>query len=203
MAWGLPERVRVDNGAPWGGPGDLPPALALWWIGLGLDVVWNPVYCSEANGVVERTHGVLALWTEPACCASREELQRRLTWAIALQRGAYPVGEAPNRLAAFPSLLSHPRPYTLDQEDPLWNLQRVDAFFAQQMWERRVSPLGQISLYDHHYSVGRAFARQTIFVRFDPASREWVFLTPEAQELKRHPTRELTRKRILALQVAS
>src|SRR5438067_1877559 len=40
--WGLPGRLRVDNGAPWGGWNDLPTDLALWLIGLGVDLTWNP-----------------------------------------------------------------------------------------------------------------------------------------------------------------
>src|SRR5256885_693134 len=32
--WGLPDRVRVDNGYPWGTSRDLPPELALWLIAL-------------------------------------------------------------------------------------------------------------------------------------------------------------------------
>jgi hypothetical protein len=33
--WGRPDRVRVDNGPPWGSREDLPTAFALWLIGLG------------------------------------------------------------------------------------------------------------------------------------------------------------------------
>ena len=34
--WGLPERLRLDNGHPWGSARDLPPELALWLVGLGV-----------------------------------------------------------------------------------------------------------------------------------------------------------------------
>src|SRR5262249_34516179 len=40
--WGLPGRLRVDNGYPWGNSGDLPPELALWLLGLGPGLVWIP-----------------------------------------------------------------------------------------------------------------------------------------------------------------
>src|SRR3954467_14496019 len=33
--WGLPERVRIDNGHPWGSAGDLPPQPALGLGGAG------------------------------------------------------------------------------------------------------------------------------------------------------------------------
>ena len=42
VRWGLPDRVRVDNGYPWGTSRDLPSELALWLIGLGVEPIWNP-----------------------------------------------------------------------------------------------------------------------------------------------------------------
>jgi hypothetical protein len=37
--WGLPQRLRVANGYPWGSTGEFPPELALWLLGLGLELV--------------------------------------------------------------------------------------------------------------------------------------------------------------------
>jgi transposase InsO family protein len=56
--WGLPRVVQVDNGSPWGSWSDLPPPLALWLIGLGLELAWIPPRRPQRNGVVERSHGV-------------------------------------------------------------------------------------------------------------------------------------------------
>ena len=53
--WGLPSCLRVDNGKPWGSWSDLPPALALWVIGLGIDMLWNDPCCQG-----ERTTNPLA-----------------------------------------------------------------------------------------------------------------------------------------------
>ena len=66
--WGLPEALRVDNGSPWGSWSDLPPPLALWLVGLGLRLLWNPPRRPQANGVVERSHGVAQAWAEPRRC---------------------------------------------------------------------------------------------------------------------------------------
>jgi len=55
--WGLPQRLRVDNGYPWGSSGDFPPEMALWLIGLGIDRVWIAPACPQKNGVVERAQG--------------------------------------------------------------------------------------------------------------------------------------------------
>ena len=39
--------------------------LALWLIGLGIEVIWNPPRCPQANGVVERSQGTGKRWAEP------------------------------------------------------------------------------------------------------------------------------------------
>src|SRR5260370_700151 len=49
--WGRPAMLRVDNGGPWGSAGDWPPELALWLIGLGLEVPWNDAHTPQQNGV--------------------------------------------------------------------------------------------------------------------------------------------------------
>src|SRR5579872_5091398 len=66
--WGLPERIRVDNGAPWGGWSDLAPALALWWVGLGITPIWNHPHCPKENAFVERCNGLVGSWAEPSLC---------------------------------------------------------------------------------------------------------------------------------------
>ena len=76
--WGRPERFRVDNGTPWGSAGDWPTDLALWLIGLGIGMVWNPPRRPQDNGVIERSQGTGKRWGEPATCADARELQRRL-----------------------------------------------------------------------------------------------------------------------------
>ena len=74
--WGLPEAVRVDNGYPWGSPRDLPTELALWLIGLGVAVIWNPPAQPRKNPKVERCQGVAAAWAEPQACADPAAFER-------------------------------------------------------------------------------------------------------------------------------
>src|SRR5262245_63729085 len=88
--WGRPARLRVDNGGPWGSAADLPPELALWLLGLGIDMHWNDPHTPQQNGVVERSQGTSKGWAEPGRCGSAAELQRRLDEMDAIQRERYP-----------------------------------------------------------------------------------------------------------------
>jgi hypothetical protein len=201
--WGRPERLRVDNGAPWGAAGgDLPPPLALWAIGLGVAVHHNrPRRCTE-NGVVERGHGVLAGWAEPASCADAATLQARLAAASAFQRERYPAVAGRSRAAAFPALAGGGRPYDPAREEELFDERRVWAYLGRRVWPRVVDRVGRISLYNRALGVGRARAGQTVAVGFDAAAAAWVVRDAAGAEIARHPAPELGRERLLALDVS-
>lgn len=200
--WGLPDRLRVDNGHPWGSRNDLPTDLALWLIGLDVNVVWNKPRCPQMNGVVERSQGVTQQWVEPQTLADPTALQARLDWAVRIQRELYPAMAGRSRLAAFPALATPRRPYQIEIEDTLWSLERVDRFLAHGVWRRRVGRSGLISLYARDYWVGKRQTGRDVSVRFDPTSRHWVVCDDRGQELRRHRAEQLTRERIVGLNVA-
>ena len=62
---GLPEIIRVDNGAPFPsqGPGGL-SRLSVWWIGLGIEVQFSRPACPQDNGCHERMHRTM----KAECC---------------------------------------------------------------------------------------------------------------------------------------
>lgn len=123
--WGMPWRIRVDNGPPWGSDDGHPTELACWLIGLGVGLIWNPPRRPQANGVVERSQGAQKNWAEPWTCASPEELQRRADETDRLQREAYAgPGEQP-RWVQFPGLAHSGRGYSLESEGELFRLARV------------------------------------------------------------------------------
>src|SRR4051812_9411179 len=103
--WGRPERIRVDNGPPWGAArGDLPTDLGLWLAGLGIGMDYNPPATPQDNGVVERSQGTAKRWGEPQTCDTPEELRQRLVIMDEIQRGEYPSVGGRSRLEAYPEL---------------------------------------------------------------------------------------------------
>src|SRR5207244_13126299 len=154
--WGLPNAFRVDNGNPWGNWSDLPTALALWLIGLGLQVHWNDPCCPQQNGKVERSQGTGKRWAEPGRCRDVAELQARLQEADQIQRECYPAVAGLSRLAAFPQLHHSGRRYTRRWEKESWSLVQVCQHMAEYVVPRVVSS-GRVTLYDQRYYVGRAY----------------------------------------------
>lgn len=195
----MPLRIRVDNGQPWGSGGDLPKALALWLIGLGIEVIWNRPYRPQDNGIVERAHGTTKKWIEPHTCHDLEQLQQRLNQAHRLQRERYPYREKQTRLQYYPSLKHTGQAY--QQDDEHWQLARVDALLANGLWFRQTDGDGKISIYGRNYSVGRGYARQKVCLRFEPCTRHWQALNTQGVCLKSMPNRELSQEMIIHLKV--
>jgi hypothetical protein len=192
----------VDNGYPWGSRHDLPGPLALWLIGLGIEMVWNLPRRPQDNGLVERGQQTTQRWGEPWSCRDPAQLQTHLDAAVVVQRRHYPALRGRSREAVYPQLLTNPRRYDPDQEARQWDLARVGAYLSQGTWARRVDGAGTLSLYNRSYYLGRPYAGQVVQVRFDATLWEWAVQDAAGHPLRRWPATQLTRERICALDVA-
>jgi hypothetical protein len=201
--WGLPKSFRVDNGPPWGSSGDWPTELALWLIGLGVAMRWNPPRRPQDNGVIERSQGTGKRWAEPGACHDLQELQERIDEMDRIQRELYPSIQGQSRWQAFPKLKHSGRSYSKAWERRAWDLDLVMAHLRDYSVVRRVDCKGQVSLYNRLHYVGEKYRGQNIYVVLDPLDREWVFTTAEDVQLRRKPAEELTRERIMQLEVSN
>lgn len=80
--YGYPEKIRVDNGGPFGssGPAGL-SRLSAWWTALGIGVEFIAPGHPEQNGAHEQMHRVLkAETTRPASRHPRAQQRRTLRW---------------------------------------------------------------------------------------------------------------------------
>lgn len=80
--YGVPEIIRVDNGAPFAsmGPGGL-SKLSVWWIGLGIEVQFSRPGCPQDNGSHERMHRTMkAECCKPPSANPRAQQQRMDRW---------------------------------------------------------------------------------------------------------------------------
>lgn len=199
--WGCPRFVHLDHGAPWGvGKRDLPSLFELWLVGLGMDIVWSRRHCPQDNGKVERSHRTTQAWSAPRYCQTLEQLQHSLDQAVRLQREFYPDRDGLTRSQRYPDLALPGRPYQAQQESQLWSLQRVYHHLAQGYWQRQVDGNGTISLYNRNYTVGRALARQKVWVRFSQG--EWVIFDGNGTEVTRLSAREINAETIRQLRFA-
>jgi transposase InsO family protein len=199
--WGRPFCFRVDNGFPFGSQGDFPPELSLWILGLDIEIIWNPPRQPQKNGVVERSQGTGKNWAEPSECTSVRQLQSHLQKMDKIQREKYPSVQGASRIEAFPELSHSGRKYDAAWEKKHWSYQAVLEHVAGYVDSRKVSPSGHVSIYSRTYYVGKHHRGKSIFVYLDPTEVSWVFATEDDRELRTHPAKELTRSRILQLDV--
>jgi transposase len=199
--WGLPQRLRVDNGYPWGNSGDLPPELALWLIGLGIDLVWIPPARPQHNGVVERAQDIGQDWCEPATCRSVDELQRRCDQLDRRQRERYPYREGRSRWEQYPSLAHSGQPYRPGQERKQWQVSRVWQALAQRVVQRQVDCIGSVSVYNRNRYVGKLYIGRQVYVSLDPTGPTWVIADADGRQLRTHAADELAAERIRSLTV--
>jgi hypothetical protein len=141
------------------------------------------------------------MWADPKACRTRGELKSRLQREALVQRERYPSIAGISRIQAYPELQHSGRPYAPAEERRMWDLTRVDQYLAAGVYHRRANARGFIYLYGWSRGLGRAHRGQEVSVRFDPSTREWVVSDHQGQELKRLAADELSRERILTLNV--
>jgi hypothetical protein len=198
--WGLPGRIRVDNGQPWVAPtGDLPTALGLWLWGLGVDLVPNRVGRPEDNGAVEGSQRTGQRWADPPRCGSAAELQRQLDAMDRHQREGFPDA-AHSRLRLFPGLAHSGRAFHRAGEAARWQLGRVREKLAEYAVVRQVNARGLVSIYGRNYAVARRYAGESVYVRLDAESGDWLIERADCPLIGRYPA-ELSREAILGRRV--
>jgi hypothetical protein len=199
--WGLPGRLRADNGYPWGCSSDLPPELALWLIGLGIDLHWIPPGCPQQNGVVERGQQTGQNWCEPQTCDGPGQLQTRCDDMDRRQRERYPYRDGRSRWDVYPGLAHSGRPYSQRRERSQWDVTRVWQTLAQWVVPRQVDCTGSVSLYHRGRYVGKPYIGTRVYVSLDPTGPTWVIADQSGRQLRTHTADELTAERIRSLSV--
>jgi transposase InsO family protein len=185
--YGLPERIRSDNGPPFGSPSSLArlSRLAVWWLRLG---VWPERITPgrpQQNGAHEQFHRVLKRETACPPAAGRRAQQRRFATFVTEYNDERPH-EALDQMPPATRYTPSPRPLP----------RRVPAPVYSEAWEvRRVMRGGEIKwagrpLFLTHVLAGEDVALEPIddgvwLVRFAALplavfhERRWVLQRPD------------------------
>jgi transposase len=194
----LPDSVLTDNEMGLGGnPNDpFPSWLSLYLAGLGIKHNFIRSHRPTDQPQVERCHRTLDGFTDDP--GSRQDLinfqqsldQERTMYNDRFPSRASDCGGYPP-IQAHPELLRPRRPYQVEQEAILFDMQRVFSYLAGFTFVRKVNRNGQVTLKGHHYTVGLAHKEKQILVRLDEQTQEWRFLECDEQdqelELGRRP----------------
>lgn len=135
-AYGLPDRIRSDNGGPFAAPGVTRLSrLSVWWIRLGILPERIAPGHPEQNGSHEQFHRVLKAETTRPPAGTRQGQQRRFT-AFCAEYNELRPHEA----------LADQSPSTVYQPSPrAWPRQLPAVEYPGHLEVRRVSPSGLVS----------------------------------------------------------
>src|SRR5262249_61936331 len=119
--------------------------------------------------------------------------------AAARQRERCPYRGGRGRLAVFPGLRHSGRRYSAAWEQRHWDLGLAEALLSAAVVARQVDAAGYVSLYSRNVYVGRSWARQEVYVRYDPQGQRWMFSDRENRLLQHQGAPEISRARICDL----
>jgi hypothetical protein len=196
----MPDMLRVDNGAPWGSWNDLPPQLALWVIGLGIEMHWNTPCRPQENGVIERSQGLATRWAEPKNCHTLPQFQKRVDHEDKLQRERLRLANGQSRMNAFPELKKPRRGYNYRWEQRHWDWAAVRQHLSTYVITRQVDCSGKIGLAGWKLYVGTVRKGQPVLVQFDPDQIAWIICKPDGELVRCIPAR-MTPKGIRTLKM--
>ena len=163
--YGLPERMLMDNGSPWGDDADSPHTiLTAWLIRLGIQISHGHPYHPQTQGKDERLHRTL-----------QAELLSR-----------YPLANLPacqRHFDQWRNCYNYERPHqAVDMQPPISRYQPSPRPFPEVLPPigydtgailRKVDDTGQISFHNRSFRIGRAFRFQP--VALFPSATDGVF----------------------------
>lgn len=193
--WGLPKALQVDHESVFYDnktKSPFPTLLHLWLVALGVTLHFGRHGQATDQGMTERSH---QLWTgqviQGATFANWHSLYDALYPRRDFLNFNLPCSSLDNQppLVAFPQAHHSSRPYLLEWEAELLDLNRIYTYLGRGRWFRRVAKNGIISLGGTVYYVGRQWKQQQIEVAFDPDTHEFCCFDAAGQLLKTFPLR--------------
>lgn len=186
--WGRPCIVQTDREVVYIGAPEryFPSAFTLWLVGLGIEHRVIRSRRPTDQGEVERQHRTLGDWLwKDTHFDTLEALRAALVETNQTYNEEYPARTV--HCHRTPPLIAHPnasqsgRPFHPSLEWELFDMAGVDAFLAQQVWNRTASETGMVSVGGHPYYLGRPNGGQKVSVTFQPEGRTLRFETRDGE----------------------
>ncbi|NIS83034.1 MAG: DDE-type integrase/transposase/recombinase [Anaerolineales bacterium] len=199
VRYGLPKRISLDHDSVFydnACASPYPTILHLWLIALGIEVRFIEQAPPAEHSVIERMHQTVAQQAIAGqTFVDGSMLQENLSDRLDFLNLCFPSRSLGGRspLMAYPEAQHSGRPYRLEWEAAVLDLDHVHQYLAQGRWFRQVSSQGQFSLGTHRYGVGRDFANQTLEITFDSQTGELRCLSADGSRKTRLPVRGLTK----------
>jgi len=181
IRYGLPEQISLDHDSVFfdnESASPFPSRIHLWLIGLGVGVRFIDKRPPLEHARIERHHQTIAGQAfEGQNFADVPALQSSLQARILFLNLEYPTRalRAQTPLQAFPDARHSGRPYSLEDEEQILDLQPIYAYLQTGRWFRQISTNGTCSLGGHSYNLSTQFAERPVQITFDAPSHSLIF----------------------------
>jgi transposase InsO family protein len=163
--YGIPDRMLMDNGSPWGSDGNNPyTRLTVWLIRLGINISHGRPYHPQTQGKDERLH-------------------RTLKAELISRRRFHDLGHCQPAFDDWRDTYNHVRPHqALDMSVPGERYEPSSRSFPETLTPilydtgdivRKVDVCGRISFRNRKFRVGKAFHQQPVALR--PTDTDGIF----------------------------
>lgn len=203
LQYGLPERISLDHDSVFydnASPSPFPTIIHLWLTALGIAVRFIEDPPPTEHSLIERTHQTMYQQAvADQMLTDGDALQLRLTERRHFLNHDFPTQALDGRspLEAYPEAVHSGRPYRLEWEEAMLDLERVYDYLAQGRWFRRTSSSGQFSIGAQRYNAGKDFAEQQLEITFDSQTRELVCRSEDGEREIRFPIQRLTKSSLM------
>ena len=180
LQYGLPGRISLDHDSAFFDNTSLSPypsRLHLWLVALGVEVIFIEKPPPLQHSLIERAHQTISA----QAITGQTWRQQSALWQGIHQRREFLNQIYPSRslqyqapLEAYPQAIHSGQAYRPEWEEDLLDLKRVYALLAQGQWFRETSCHGEFWLGMQRYNPGRACAKSTMQITFDPAHHEFI-----------------------------
>jgi hypothetical protein len=203
IRYGLPEQISLDHDSVFydnKSASPFPSVLHLWLVGLGVQVRFIHKKPPLEHARIERHHQTIAGQAFASqTFTNLAALQRSLQARMLFINQEYPTralhGIPP--LQAFPQARHSGRPYSLATEEHILDLQRICDYLQAGRWFRQISAGGIFSLGDYDYKATKLFAKQTVEITFNPATRQLICLPEKSTTTLQFDIQGLTKAALM------
>lgn len=200
LIWGLPQKIRVDNGHPFGVPErtSISP-LSLWLTGLGIQMHFNRPRVPQENAKVERNQGTTSKWSDYSKCTDYKQLQRALNKAITIQRDKYPLDRHgfKTRKELYPQIYCNSKQYNATD----FSIEKVLKTLSEHSYVRKVSKNNQFTFYGVQPSIPKGYAHQDIIIKLDFTSNVWQIFDKNGNRITQIHNNFITHENVLNLSI--
>ena len=209
IRYGLPEQISLDHDSAFydnKSASPFPSVIHLWLIGLGVQVRFIHKRPPLEHSRIERHHQTIAGQAfEGQTFADVAALQRSLQARLLFLNQEYPtraLDELPP-FQAFPQARHSGRPYALNAEEQMLDIQRIYDYLQAGRWFRQIGSVGIFSLGGYNYNATTQFAEQTVEITFNTTTRKLICLPEKSNTAFQFNIQGLTKSalmsRVLAL----